>query len=350
MTWAFAVPGDPATPTGGYIYDARVVTASGGLLQPLRLSDGFPAPDEAAISATRAALMAAGPCLIDGLAYGVLSADLISALPYRPVALCHHPLGLETGIAPAEQARLMATEKAALALAAHVIVTSDATKRTLVSAFGLQPDGVTVAPPGVDHAPVPHHKPHSGNSEGVAGASPVLLTVASLTRRKGHDTLADALAAIADLDWRALWVGPDDRDEHWAGFLRGRLLERNLAARVEIRGAVGEAKLHDCYAQAHLFVLPSRYEGYGMVFDEAMMRGLPVVACHAGAVPDVVPEGAGILVPPDDAGALAGALRQLLTDQATHATKAAGARAQALSLPGWGDTWARIHEVLRMYR
>lgn len=94
-------------------------------------------------------------------------------------------------------------------------------------------------------------------------------------------------------------------------------------------------------ARADLFALPSRHEGYGMVFAEAMAHGLPVLACRAGAVPEVVPPSAAVLVPVEDVAALTEALRTLLTDQPLRALLGAGARQAALQLPAWEDS-ARV--------
>ena len=63
-----------------------------------------------------------------------------------------------------------------------------------------------------------------------------------------------------------------------------------------------------------IFVLASRFEGYGMAIAEAISHGLPVVSTTAGAIPDTVPEGAGLLVPPESPGALAEALRLLISN------------------------------------
>lgn len=337
--WTFAIPGDPATPTGGYIYDAKVIEASGGTLTPLRLPGGFPYPSGAELAETRGALLDAGPCLIDGLAFGALPVDLITSLPHAPVALCHHPLGLETGLDAMAKADMIAAERAVLHLARHVIVTSNATKRTVMDAFGLSDTSVTVAPPGLDLAPAA-----TGS-----GSDPVLLTVASLTRRKGHDVLVRALSRLGDQPWRAVWVGPDDRDANHVNALRCQIADAALSDRIEITGGVAEAALQDAYAHADIFVLPSRYEGYGMVFDEAMMRALPIIACAAGAAPDVVPPEAGILVPVDDDKALEDAISGLLANGTTRVAMGSKGRDVALSRPTWADTWTIVQSVLEAH-
>ena len=73
-------------------------------------------------------------------------------------------------------------------------------------------------------------------------------------------------------------------------------------------------RLSQLYGEADLFVLASRFEGYGMAYAEAIAHGLPVIGSKAGAIPDTVPAGAGLLVAPDDVGALAQALGRLIGD------------------------------------
>jgi glycosyltransferase involved in cell wall biosynthesis len=100
------------------------------------------------------------------------------------------------------------------------------------------------------------------------------------------------------------------------------------------------------YAAADLFVLPSRFEGYGMAYAEAIAHGVPVVGTRAGAVPDTVPEGAGVLVPPDDVDALAAVLRRLIASPAERERLAAGARAAAPTFPSWQESAALFARVL----
>jgi glycosyltransferase involved in cell wall biosynthesis len=87
-----------------------------------------------------------------------------------------------------------------------------------------------------------------------------------------------------------------------------------------------------------VFVLASRFEGYGMALAEAIAHGLPVVSTMAGAISDTVPVGTGLLVPPDDAAALAQALRRLISDRAERQRLAMKARAAAAQLPTWQDS------------
>ena len=111
-------------------------------------------------------------------------------------------------------------------------------------------------------------------------------------------------------------------------------------------GPVSEERLAELYSEADLFVLPSRFEGYGMAYTEAVAHGVPVVGTNAGAIPDTVPSGAGILVPPDDVEALAATLRQLIDNEPERERLAAGARAASASFPTWPESAALFATVL----
>jgi glycosyltransferase involved in cell wall biosynthesis len=111
-----------------------------------------------------------------------------------------------------------------------------------------------------------------------------------------------------------------------------------------LAGAVSDEELARLYGEADLFVLPSRFEGYGMAYAEALAHGLPVVATTAGAIPDTVPADAGLLVPADDVGALANALRRLIEQPEERAALAAAAR--ATRFPSWSEQAAKFAQVL----
>jgi glycosyltransferase involved in cell wall biosynthesis len=343
----FAVPGSLEQPTGGYVYDRRVVAALRGLgceVDVIDLGKGFPYPDAATRSGALARLRAVPPgrpIVIDGLALGVLPDAAQALAPSHPViALVHHPLALETGIAPETAAAFAASERAALAAVRHVVVTSPSTRRALIADYGVADTSISVALPGNDRvAPTP-----TPRRETIA-----LLAVGSVVPRKGYDVLVDALAALADLDWRLVIAGDCARDRATADALVAQIAARRLGERVRVLGAVGEGELAALHRDADVFVLASRYEGYGMAFAAAISHGLPVVGTHAGAIPETVPPGAGILVAPDDAAALAAALRAMIADPEVRESHAAAARAAAAQLPDWdiaARTFLRVLEAV----
>ena len=117
------------------------------------------------------------------------------------------------------------------------------------------------------------------------------------------------------------------------------LVERyKLRPRTSLLGAVSTSRLAELYALTELFVLPSRYEGFGMAYAEAIAHGLPVVGTTGGAIPETVPETAGVLIPPDDVPALAAALRHLIESPRERAQLAEGARVAAKDLPTWAES------------
>jgi len=164
--------------------------------------------------------------------------------------------------------------------------------------------------------------------------------VASLTPRKAHDILIDALEPLKSLPWQARFVGGADFDPDWAAGLQERVNTSGLSQRIEFAGKVVDTTFE--YQQADVFVLPSRFEGYGMVFAEALAAGLPVIAARSGAVPDVVPETAGILVSPNDSKQLSEALMQIINNEPLRRRLQDGARKAAVSLPDWADTAAIV--------
>ena len=104
-----------------------------------------------------------------------------------------------------------------------------------------------------------------------------------------------------------------------------------------MRGEVSAQHLEKLYVEADVFILASRFEGYGMAYAEAIAHGLPVVGTNAGAIPDTVPRGAGILVAPDDIRPRSlTALRRVIEDPMSGCgwRTAARAAARAASRPG----------------
>lgn len=337
----FAIPGDLNTLTGGYAYDRRLLAelhALGYALQHLPLSRQFPQPDSQTLADTAqqfAQLPDGSLVIVDGLAFGVME-NIAEREQERLkiVALCHHPLMLEAGLSDEQAQQLFISEQRALNAAHAVIVTSAITGNILNEQFSIPAAKITIAEPGTDQQEFALCK----------GTPPVLLTLATLTRRKAHDVLIDTLANIQHLPWNARFVGGMQFDPQWVAHLQHKVAVAGLQERIAFVGNVADTGSE--YAAADIFVLPSLFEGYGMAFAEALSFGLPIVAARAGAVPSVVPDTAGILVQPDNAAALGDALHRLLSTPALRQELQAGAQAAAQSLPSWRDSANKVAALI----
>jgi glycosyltransferase involved in cell wall biosynthesis len=336
--WA-VLPGgidDPAAPSGGNRYDRIVLSLLDRDVHEIAVAGSWPSPSPAARKAL-AGLLTEIPdrsdVLLDGLvACGVPELLEPHARRLRLLVLVHLPLSDETGLPPADRAHLRALERRTLHLADTVIATSAQAALHISEMHDLS--GVEVAAPGVSSAPLAAPEPEGRR----------LLCVAAVTHRKGQDVLVTALQDhLADLDWRCTFVGA----------LREPVPHTD--PRIRFAGPLAGSDLDAAYADADLFVLPSRAETYGMVVTEALARALPVVATDVGGVPEalgVASDGSrpGTLIAPDDPLALAGALRNWLTDPALRDRWRTAARERRQTLPTWTETAHHLTEILRSPR
>ena len=336
------VPGSLDQRTGGYIYDRRIVEGLcclGWRVELHELPGRFPDPDDDAVQAAGSAVDQLGQelAVIDGLALLAFE-PAIDRLPTPWVGLIHHPLSMETGLSSEEVGRLATIEGPLMNRAARLIVTSPGTRRDLTG-FDIDPARVSVVLPGVDRAAL------ARRSEGERPLQ--LLTVGSLTRRKGHLTLLAALGDLLDLDWNLNLVGSNAWDPAHAREIQLAIPQYGLEERVTLIGEQDEAGLDSLYQGADLFVLASHHEGYGMVLTEALARGLPIISTTAGAIPETVPATAGRLVPAGQPDALAAALRTVITDQDVYRHLADGALHARADLQSWNESARQFAAVLR---
>lgn len=333
----FAIPGDLNLRTGGYAYDRRLLAEwleAGVAAEVVPLAGSFPFPTDAALQDAQEALSGEGPFLIDGLAYGAFPESLARVVGPNSVVLVHHPLCDEQGLDAETAARLEERERVALQYAAGVVVTSPLTARDLAERFDVP--SATIAIPGIDPAPLAP----------LAGDTPNILSVGSVTPRKGYGFLIGALASCRDLDWTCEIVGADDLDEAEVARIRVAIEEAALTDRIVLRGAIDD--MSAAYQSADLFVSSSLHEGYGMAVVEAMAHGLPVVSSNAGALAETAP--VARLVEPGDADALAHALRPLISDRDTRRELGAACRAFAQGLPGWDQTARLVAQTVDAIR
>jgi glycosyltransferase involved in cell wall biosynthesis len=336
------VPGRLHTRTGGYEYDRRLVESlrdDGWWVDVRELSGGFPTPTAAEREQAARVLEnlpGRSVAIVDGLALGALPDEIARvASKLRIIALVHHPLALETGIPDALKRTLHHNEQRALAAARRVIVTSHATVAAL-SDYAVPAEKIRVVEPGTDPAPL---------ATGSRSEVVQLLCVATLIARKGHDLLLRALAAVTDRKWRLSCVG-SDRDAAVSRRLRELVHQLQLTEHVTFEGEADAAAIAGFYDAADLFVLPTLYEGYGMAVAEALARGLPIVSTTTGAIPEIVPDHAGVLVPPGDLPALTAALGSIIGDSSLRRRLAEGARRARARLPTWPMAAAKMGVIL----
>ncbi len=283
--WTFIVPGSPAQRTGGYTYARRIVSAlrnTGQSVDLVGLEGRFPEADLVATQVmdnTLRGLPENAVVILDGLAMGGLPDTLAKhAGRLHLVALVHHPLADETGLEQVTRERLFASEKAALSHVEGVITTSRFTVHELAR-YDVAAGRIQAVEPGVDlfpEAPVwaatELHRPVQ------------LLCVGTLSPRKAQDQLVSALAALRELPWQCTLVGSADRAPDYTRDLQSQIERSDLEDRIVLAGEMDDEELARAFDSADIFILPSLYEGYGMVIDEALARGLPVICSDGGAL------------------------------------------------------------------
>jgi hypothetical protein len=186
-----------------------------------------------------------------------------------------------------------------------------------------------VAVPAGRRAHIPFGVAPPASSPVAPGGPPSVLFVGRLEARKGIDTLLTIVPALLRRH-RSLVVDVVGKDNGIGdASARGRFeAVHGRPARCRFHGAVDDERLDRFYRDCTVFVAPSRYESFGLVYLEAMRWGKPVVGCRTGGVPEVVRDGeTGLLVPPGDAPALETAVARLLDDGDLRARLGAAARA-----------------------
>ncbi len=243
--------------------------------------------------------------------------------------------------------RLQQVARRAVAQAAHFSVVSYDLARWFVAELGVDPQRIEVIHGGIDvtrFTPGCDAAPLRALAAG-AGTGPIVVSVGRLVEAKHQELLIDATARLADVGAILVLVGDGDRRQ---------ALERHAegaGARGRVVFAGTRADIPSLLPGADVFALSSRREGLPVALMEAMAAGLPVVATAVGGVPELVVHGrTGLLVPPEDAGRLADALRQLLADRERARAMAAAGRArveQEFSLETVVGTYERRYRGVR---
>ncbi|MGO8873564.1 MAG: glycosyltransferase family 4 protein [Acidimicrobiales bacterium] len=222
----------------------------------------------------------------------------------------------------------------------RVVTVSESSKTDIAAQMQVDPARMTVVPVGVDHTtfrPRPDVVPVPGR---------IMVTSSSDVPMKGLVPLLEAVAKLrTEREIELVVIGNPRPDGRVA-----RAIERlDLAPVVRCVTGISDDELARNYAQAQVAVVPSLYEGFSLPAIEAMACGVALVATTGGALPEVVgTDGVtGLLVPPDDPGALAGAIGRLLDDDDLRRRLGAAGRERVLGRFTWQVTAAGTADQYR---
>jgi glycosyltransferase involved in cell wall biosynthesis len=175
-----------------------------------------------------------------------------------------------------------------------------------------------------------------------------ILFTGNVIPRKGLHTLVLALSRLPHESWQLTVAGSLSVDNRYVRRIGRLIAETGLEDRVKLLDTVSPEQLVGLLESHHCMAVPSFYEGFGIVYLEAMGFGAPVIASTAGAVPEVVDDGSeGFLVTPGNVDALAEAIGKLTRDRNLLLTMSLAARKRSLDHPTWAESAARVEEFLQ---
>ncbi len=225
------------------------------------------------------------------------------------------------------------------------IFNSETTRESVESLLGEKTRSI-VATPGGDRLG-PASGPETIAERALESGPLRLLFVGNLIRRKGLHDLFAALVHLTDLEWTLDVVGNRGVDPSYVEELEEQSKAAGICSHLTFHGELSDETLRERYRESHVLVVPSSYEGFGMVYLEAMGFGLPVIAGAAGAADEVVShEVTGFLVFPTDHGSFSRQLRRLAQDRDLLSRMSLAALQSFQQQPTWDDTTRAIEAFL----
>jgi glycosyltransferase involved in cell wall biosynthesis len=274
-----------------------------------------------------------------------LNQRLRPRVAYPIVAIVHHLRGRERH--PALLSRMYRhVEKSYLASVDGFICVSRTTEKDVADLVGRARPRV-VATPGRDGLPGAVTREEI-TARATASGPFNLIFVGNLIPRKELHTLLAALAHLNRDDWRLTVAGSLEMDAAYVEAIRRQIKDAGLAPRVSLLGPLPARELAARCAASHVMVVPSSYEGFGIVYLEGMHFGLPAIAGTAGAAKELVRhDHNGFLVPPGDAAALARSISLLMADRELLKRLSLAAHRSAAAHPTWNESAAQVRAFLQ---
>lgn len=356
MRVAFLIRGDLDGVSGGFLYDRKIVEylrAQGHEVQvlsfPWRIFFGGLGLKGISSLFHRLAVLSADIVLQDELAHAFLfflNPRLKERLHIPLLAIVHHLKCCEE-ISPWRKSFHRFVERRYLKNLDGFICNSLATSRAVAHLAGSGKPEV-VAYPGGDRLP------GEGNGEALSLRSRAdkvrIIFVGNIIPRKKIHTLLSSLSLMGGGDWELVVAGNCRADPAYARKVRRQVLTAGLQDQVEFVGRVTDGQLTDLLSRSHLLAVPSSYEGFGIVYLEAMSFGLPVIASSEGGAREMVTHGSnGFLVKPGDTRAIADHLRELIGNRDRLLTMGLAARERFHTFPTWEESCENVYRFLHRF-
>lgn len=356
MRIGFLIYGSLETLSGGYLYDRKLVEylrAQGDDVHIISL----PWRNYAAhLSDNLTFRLPAGLDILieDELNHPSLLAANAQRHPYPVVSLVHHLRCSE--LRPRWQNALYRIVERRYLESVDAFIFNSKTTRSVVTGLAGDWKPSIVAYPPTDRFGVT--LPEADLRARAAHPGPLrMLFLGNVISRKGLHTVLKALEKIhregaRDAKENFLFaldvVGSLDADPAYACEMQELTTVYGLQSTVRFHGPLDSAALVEKLKQAHLLVVPSSYEGFGIVYLEGMAFGLPAIGTTAGAAAEIISHGeTGFLIPPEDAAALAGHLAALAADRDLLARMSLDALKRYRQQPTWEQTAGEIREFLK---
>lgn len=223
----------------------------------------------------------------------------------------------------------------------HVVVVSKATKREVVQ-VGIPEERISIVPDAFDRPPKIYLERNDNRLQ--------LLFVGTCHPRKGLEHLLEAMRRLGDRDIVLNLVGNLEDSIGHTKHIQSLVEEYGLERKIVFHGWISEEELWKQYARSDLFVLPSLWEGFGIVLLEAMSFGLPIVTTNTGAIPELIKdEWNGLLVPPRDSKALAAAIARLGDNPGLREKLGRNALSRSKAAMTWKQVSKQFSDVLNRF-
>jgi glycosyltransferase involved in cell wall biosynthesis len=355
MRVGLVIYGSLDTISGGYLYDRKLVhylQSQGEQIEiaalpwrsyPRHLGDNFSPDWRRRLENLQVEVLLQDELNHPSLAW--LNAGLQRRAKYPIVSIVHHLRASEEHPAWAMWLYRI-VERCYLRSVDAFIFNSDTTRRAVQSLAQDEKPMVMAYPAGDQFAPqlAPDEIAWRARSPGPLR----ILFVGNLIPRKGLHVLLSGLSEMKGCDWRLEVVGRQDADPVYARQVRRLAVRLGMDGRVEFCGGLSKAELLAAYRRSHVLAVPSSYEGFGIVYLEAMSFGLPAIATTSGATGEIITHGVdGYRVPATAAEALTGCLSELCRDRHRLASMGMSARERYLRHPTWQQTGQKIHQFLK---